>query len=838
MSMNGSAVEEQVEKARAAGGEDFLELGTTGLVQYSGQIAEEMRPALQGDRATATWREMSEEDPTIGGSLITIDNLVRRVHWHFEPPPDTGAEGQRWADHMDSCLDDMSMSWADTVSSIFTMVPYGWCMPPDQTVLRGDGSSVPIGDIVAGDEVLTGQGRARKVTNVFRRRHSGTLVSLRMLGYPFPVRMTAEHMVPTSAGWKPAGDIEPGDELLRPRPQMTPGGDFLSGWVVGFFLAEGHRDRGGRTRVTFSIHAKEVPAVAERINSWLAREDAPAHHLASGRASTLVRRETEGRVSASHPALADLIDHWVAASPAGVGAGARAKQLLRLPTEEEFARGIWEGWLEGDAGATVSEALGHQMHLIGGALGFPAPLRYHKGGHPVTIRGEARVSPAFFDVGHQTERWLMRKRTPEAEASARAMAVSGMSHAAIGEALGLSQTCISKWLRTDGPKQHGNQCRVYQQAIGQRVLAVEIEDYDGEVFDLEVDEDHTFCAGNFAVSNSYHNPVLKRRQGEQPYKPNDPDAAPSSDYDDGLVGWRGIYPRSQDSKLRWEFGPRGNVLGMWQQVQGGPAVLIPIERGALFRTSSKKNSPEGVSALRSCHRPWYFLRRIEEHEGIGIERDLAGLPVAYVPPRMLSSKATPDEKAAIAAIKRMVSNVRRNANEGMVFPRDLDEKGNDRYGFELLTSGSKRQIDIGATIMRKRTEIALCLLTDWLLLGHEGVGSRALGAARIDNFNSALETWTQGVAGVFDSHITPRVMRANGVSAKLTPKLRPGRVQQVDMEEFAGAWAQLVSSGAITNTEATEQWAREQVGAPGIEADEWQQAQSGLIVPAESREAA
>ncbi len=464
-SANGSAAvdEEQVEKARATGGNDFVELGGTGLQQYGGVLAEEFRPALQGDRATATWKEMGEEDPTIGGSLLTVDNLVRQVPWTFEPARDSGSEGQRWADHCQSCLDDMSMSWPDTVSAVFSMVQYGW---------------------------------------------------------------------------------------------------------------------------------------------------------------------------------------------------------------------------------------------------------------------------SFFNV------------------------------------------------------------------------------------------------------------PLKRRDGEQPYRPDDANAKPNSDFDDGLVGWRGLMERSQDSKLRWEFDAQGKVRGMWQQVQGGAPVLIPIERSALFRTTARKGNPEGRSTLRSAHRPWYFLRRIEEHEGIGIERDLAGLPIAYVPPNMLSSRASVEEKAAVAAIKRMLANVRRNANEGMLFPLEYDADKNKKYVFELVSSGSRRQFDLNTVIMRKRQEMALCLLTDWLLIGHENVGSRSLGETRFDGFAQALAAWTQSVAGVFNAHLTPRLMRANGVSPKLTPRLRAGKVEQVDIERFAGAWSQLISSGAFTNTLETENWARRKVDAPEIDDAEWAQANSGLIVPAELEDAA
>jgi hypothetical protein len=54
----------------------------------------------------------------------------------------------------------------------------------------------------------------------------------------------------------------------------------------------------------------------------------------------------------------------------------------------------------------------------------------------------------------------------------------------------------------------------------------------------------------------------------------------------------------------------------------------------LFRTKSRKGSPEGKSILRNAYRSWYFKRRIQEIEGIGIERDLAGFPTLTAPEGM------------------------------------------------------------------------------------------------------------------------------------------------------------------------------------------------------------
>lgn len=314
---------------------------------------------------------------------------------------------------------------------------------------------------------------------------------------------------------------------------------------------------------------------------------------------------------------------------------------------------------------------------------------------------------------------------------------------------------------------------------------------------------------------AYSEVVLKRRLGEQPDRPG---AKPSSDYDDGLVGWRKIELRSQDSVLRWEFED-GSLRGMWQQVEGGRAKFIPIEKAALFRTRSHKNNPEGRSLLWSAFDAWWPVKRIKEIEGIGIERDLAGLPVGRAPEKMLSSTASEAQKQAVAGMKRTLSNIRRNAHEGLLWPLAYDDNGNELYKLELLSSGGQRQFDTNAVIARYNAEIAMCVLADWLMLGHDAVGSKALASVRIDQFNAALETLTRGVADVFDAHITPRLLRANGVSAKLAPRMRAGKITQTDLAAFATVIADLVSSGALTNDTETENHTRTVIGYPPLPED-------------------
>jgi len=212
---------------------------------------------------------------------------------------------------------------------------------------------------------------------------------------------------------------------------------------------------------------------------------------------------------------------------------------------------------------------------------------------------------------------------------------------------------------------------------------------------------------------SYHEIVYKKRSGWKR------DPRKRSQHDDGKIGWRKWAIRSQETLWEWEFDEDGGIQGFWQVDPSTYAhrVFIPIEKALLFRTTTVKNNPEGRSLLRNAYRSWWYKRRIEEIEAVGIERDLAGLPVAHVPPEYLSSAATPEQVAVLNAIREIVTGIKRNEQEGVIYPAMYDEKGNRLFQLELMSSGGARQFDIDKTVSRYDQRIAMTLLSDFILLG-------------------------------------------------------------------------------------------------------------------------
>jgi hypothetical protein len=311
--------------------------------------------------------------------------------------------------------------------------------------------------------------------------------------------------------------------------------------------------------------------------------------------------------------------------------------------------------------------------------------------------------------------------------------------------------------------------------------------------------------------------VYKIRQG-----PDAEDPAYRSRFDDDRIGWRRFAPRGQSTLLRWERDENGRVLGMVQSDPYAPhsrEVYIPLAKAALFRISQAKSNPEGRSLLRTAYRPWLFKTRLEEFEAIGIERDLVGYPVVTTPADWHLPEASAANRAALLGARNLVKNMRRGQSEGAVLPAMFDDRGNKLFSVELITSGGTRQIDVGAVIQRKSTEIAMSVLADFLMLGHESTGTYSLGVAKVDLWTLSVQAVAKSIAEVMNRTVVPKLLYLNGFAPTRTPKLAFGDISRVDLAALGPFLKVLLDAQVITADTDLEAWARKLIGAPGAPAD-------------------
>ena len=319
---------------------------------------------------------------------------------------------------------------------------------------------------------------------------------------------------------------------------------------------------------------------------------------------------------------------------------------------------------------------------------------------------------------------------------------------------------------------------------------------------------------------SFHEIVYKRRMGRTK------DNRTSSKYDDGLIGWMKLPIRSQETLYQWEYDDQDNLIGMTQMPPPDFGLItIPMNKAMLFRTRSRKDNPEGRSILRTAYRSWYFKRRIQEIEGIGIERDLAGLPVITTPEGMdIWDKDDEDMNAIRTGLEAMVKNIRRDSTEGLVLPFG--------YTFELTSTGGSRQFDTNSIIARYDTKIRQTVLADFIQLGHESVGSFALSSDKTNLFSMAICAFLDIICQTFNSQGIPALIDINGDHfAGVTdyPRLTHGDIEDVDLATVATFIKDMTSIGVIIPDESLEDYVRQLGKLPKRTTD---------TVPMEARRAA
>jgi hypothetical protein len=292
--------------------------------------------------------------------------------------------------------------------------------------------------------------------------------------------------------------------------------------------------------------------------------------------------------------------------------------------------------------------------------------------------------------------------------------------------------------------------------------------------------------------------------------------------EDGKIGLRNLSLRAQPTVSKWQIDHGdGTIDGLWQQPLNGPMVFIPIEKLLLFRTTVARNNPEGRSILRTAYRAWRNKKRIEEIEGVGVERDLAGLPVARIPGKYFDRAADVADRAVRAKWETLVRNVRLDKQQGLLLPSDRDAKGEYLYGFELLSSAGSRTLDTSKIIDRYDRQIATSVLADFIFLGQNSVGSFALSSDKTALFATAVGGFLKAISSVFNRHLMPRLWELNSFDPEMMPCLEPGDVESVNMTELGTFITALTGAGmALFPDRELENHLRGSAGLPQLSEDE------------------
>lgn len=327
------------------------------------------------------------------------------------------------------------------------------------------------------------------------------------------------------------------------------------------------------------------------------------------------------------------------------------------------------------------------------------------------------------------------------------------------------------------------------------------------------------CLSHLQYGWSLHEILYKRCMG-----PWETDPRHRSKYSDGLIRWRKFPIRAQETLQRWVFDETGGVQAMVQLAPPDYKTrIIPISRSLLFRFGHHKGNPEGRSLLRNSYRPWYYKKRLEEFESVGVERDLAGLPMVKVPAEYLRARPGSDQYKMVESMKKMVRSIRRNEQEGLVFPASYDRDTRQAlFEFSLLNSGGARQHDTNALIQRYEQRQLMTVLADFIMVGHQGsTGTYNLHVDKTGIFRDTLDAVTNNIAEIINRHAIPRLFLANGWRPAELPRIEPSNVDAPDLTQLAQFLSATAGLGFNWGPDADmERWLRNAAGMPELGEEE------------------
>ena len=309
--------------------------------------------------------------------------------------------------------------------------------------------------------------------------------------------------------------------------------------------------------------------------------------------------------------------------------------------------------------------------------------------------------------------------------------------------------------------------------------------------------------------------------------------ANGSKYDDGLIGWKKLPIRNQETIEKFIFSEDGNeVKGVKQNLSAisdvynryssrtNNEVILPRSKIMLFRAGKSNGDPFGKSMLRDAYLAWRFLSVIEEIEANGVAKDLAGLPVLKLPPQYLSSDASPEQKSIRAYYENVMRNLQLNQQSALILPQahDPDTK-QPLFDLELLSLNGSKAMDTSKIKEYYKNLILTSLFADILVMGQSGGGSNALGVIKNSLSATAAEAMLRKIRDVINTDLIKQTYELNGWNTSRMGAIDFDNLETEDLESFSKAVQRFASTSIIEVDRAVLNRVRESIGVDALPED-------------------
>lgn len=264
----------------------------------------------------------------------------------------------------------------------------------------------------------------------------------------------------------------------------------------------------------------------------------------------------------------------------------------------------------------------------------------------------------------------------------------------------------------------------------------------------------------------------------------------------GLIALRKIASRNVALIRRWLYDQNGELVGYLYRgakpvgtgvsvsSQAGTQqteVAVPIEKTLHFVYEQENDNPEGFGLWRSMYLPEYVKYQMIRIMGIGIERNLLGIPVAR-----MEGGAKRDDRAEVL---RMLKRLRAAEDAAVALP----------FGWVLEWFESQRStVDALPFLQFMDAQIARVALAQFINLGTSGVGTQALASEHVRVFLDAEEAAARWVEQTLNAQLVRRWCLVNYGPELRCPEIRHRKIEHRSLQEWAQALKLLIEGRLIT----------------------------------------
>lgn len=321
---------------------------------------------------------------------------------------------------------------------------------------------------------------------------------------------------------------------------------------------------------------------------------------------------------------------------------------------------------------------------------------------------------------------------------------------------------------------------------------------------------------------SVHEKVYRRR-----FKAN------GSLFNDGIIGWKKLPIRAQETIDKFIFSSDGNeIQGVKQTLTGvtdysnrfanrkKQEVILPKSKILLFRSGKHRGDPFGKSPLRDAYLAWRFLTALEDLEATGVSKDLNGLPILYLPPQYLSADASDSQKAIKTYYENAMRNLQMNQQSAMILPNAYDpESKQPLFKLELLSVDGKKAFDINKIKDYYKNLIVTSLFSEVTSMGQTQVGSFALGSLKNTMTGLAAEAMMKVIVEVLNRDLIRQTYELNNWPVDRAGTLDYDGLEDVDLESLSKAYQRYSSTGLLELDREVLNAVRESVGIDPLDND-------------------